>query len=92
MYADYDVTYLSHAVADLPVVLVGRRRSDRVMRPLGLRNVCATAARPSAAPKQSKPGQGRPPGPKNKHRAKRHDVGKTVKRAESIKKHQARRG
>jgi hypothetical protein len=27
-----------------------------------------------------------------KQRAKRHDVGKTVKRAESIKEHQARRG
>lgn len=38
-------------------------------------------ARPAAAPRPSKPGPGRPPGSKNKHRAKRHDVGKTVKRA-----------
>ena len=37
-------------------------------------------------------GPGRPPGSKNKHRAKRHDVGKTVKRAESIKEHKAQRG
>ncbi|WP_329611967.1 transposase [Streptomyces brevispora] len=27
----YDVAFLSHALADLPVVLVGRLRSDRVM-------------------------------------------------------------
>ncbi|MGW3874263.1 NF041680 family putative transposase [Streptomyces sp. NPDC005055] len=58
----------------------------------GFRNVRATAARPAAAPKPSKPGPGRPPGSKNKQRATRHDVGKTVKRAESIKEHQARRG
>ncbi|MEV3908053.1 hypothetical protein [Streptomyces canus] len=37
-------------------------------------------------------GTGRLPGSKNKHRAKRHDVDKTVKRAGSIKEHQARRG
>ncbi|MFF9779909.1 transposase [Streptomyces sp. NPDC013978] len=29
--AGYDVTYLSHALADLPVVLVRRLRSGRVM-------------------------------------------------------------
>jgi hypothetical protein len=58
----------------------------------GFRNVRATAARPAAAPKPSKPGPGRPPGSKNKHRTKRHDVGKTVNRTESIKEHQARRG
>ncbi|TQF01215.1 transposase [Kitasatospora acidiphila] len=58
----------------------------------GFRNVRAMTARPAAAPKPSRPGPGRPPGSKNKHRAKRHDVGKTVKRAESIKEHQAQRG
>ncbi|MFE9883326.1 zeta toxin family protein [Streptomyces sp. NPDC005784] len=58
----------------------------------GFRNVRATATRPAAAPKPSRPGLGRPAGSKNKHRAKCHDVGKTVKRAESIKEHQARRG
>ncbi|MGF6947120.1 hypothetical protein BKA18_006973 [Streptomyces auratus] len=31
MDAGYDVTYLSHVLADLPVVLVGRPRPDRVM-------------------------------------------------------------
>nr|WP_240508869.1 NF041680 family putative transposase [Streptomyces agglomeratus] len=31
MDAGYDVTYLSHSLRDLPVVLLGRLRSDRVM-------------------------------------------------------------
>jgi hypothetical protein len=31
MDSGYDVAYLTHALADLPVVLVGRLRSDRVM-------------------------------------------------------------
>jgi hypothetical protein len=31
MDSGYDVAYLSYALADLPVVLVGRLRSDRVM-------------------------------------------------------------
>ncbi|MEE1808184.1 NF041680 family putative transposase [Streptomyces sp. BE133] len=57
----------------------------------GFRNVRATTARPAAAPKPSRPGPGRPPGSKNKHRAKHHDVGKTLKRAESIKEHKAQR-
>ncbi|MDI9889404.1 transposase, partial [Streptomyces sp. HNM0645] len=50
------------------------------------------AARPATAPKPTRPGPGRPPGSKNKQRAKRHDVGKTIKRAESIKEHQTQRG
>ncbi|MGW2867593.1 NF041680 family putative transposase [Kitasatospora sp. NPDC001225] len=58
----------------------------------GFRNIRATATCPAAAPKPSRPGPGRPPGSKNKHRAKRHDVGKTVKRAKTIKKHQAHQG
>jgi len=58
----------------------------------GFRNIRATAARPSAAPKPSKPGPGRPPGSKNRQRATSHDVGKTAKPAESIKEYQARRG
>lgn len=58
----------------------------------GFRNLRATAACPAAAPQPSRPGPGRPPGSKNRQRAKRHDVGKTVKRAESIKEHQTRRG
>ncbi|MFB7668017.1 transposase, partial [Kitasatospora sp. NPDC056138] len=56
----------------------------------GFRNIRAMAACPAAAPKPSRPGPGRSPGSKNKHRAKRHGVGKTVKRAESIKEHQTR--
>ncbi|GDY60480.1 hypothetical protein SVIO_111030 [Streptomyces violaceusniger] len=56
----------------------------------GFRNVRATTARPATAPKPSRPGPGRPAGSKNKQRARHHDVGKTVKRAESIKEHQAR--
>ncbi|MER6539676.1 transposase, partial [Streptomyces sp900105755] len=56
------------------------------------RNVRATVTRPAAAPKPSRPGPGRPPGSKNKQHARRHSVGKTVKRAESIKEHQDRRG
>lgn len=58
----------------------------------GFRNVRATAARPASAPKPSRPGPGRPPGSKNKQRARHHDVGKTVKRAESVKEHQAQQG
>ncbi|GAA3482730.1 hypothetical protein GCM10018966_072620 [Streptomyces yanii] len=56
----------------------------------GFRNLRATAARPAAAPKPSRPGPGRPAGSKNKHRARHYGVGKTVKRAESIKANQAR--
>jgi hypothetical protein len=58
----------------------------------GFRNLRPTAARPAAAPKPSKPGPRRPPSSKNKHKAQRHDVGKTVKRAESIKGSAARSG
>ena len=42
-------------------------------------------ARPASAPKPGKPGPGRPPGSRNRHPATRHDVGKTVKRAETLK-------
>ena len=50
------------------------------------------AACPAAAPKPFRPRPRRPPGSKNKHWAKHHDVGKTVKRAETIKEHQASQG
>ena len=59
-----------------------RRLTPAIVR-RGFRNVRTTTARPAAAPKPSKPGPGRPPGTKNKHRAKHHDVGKTVKRTEA---------
>ncbi|OLO25752.1 transposase [Streptomyces sp. MNU77] len=39
---------------------------------------------PARAPKPSRPGPGRPPGSRNRHPATRHDVGKTVRRPESI--------
>ena len=39
----------------------------------------------ASAPKPGKRGPGRPPGSKNRHPAARHDVGKTVKRAETLK-------
>ena len=35
---------------------------------------------PASAPKPSRPGPGRPPGSKNKHHARRHDVGKNATR------------
>lgn len=38
-----------------------------------------------SAPKPSRPGPGRPTGSKNKHRARRHNVEKTAKRAKTIK-------
>ncbi|MDK1349215.1 NF041680 family putative transposase [Streptomyces sp. 378] len=73
-----------------------RRTEPRRLTPArvrrGFRNVRATTARPAAAPKPSRPGPGRPAGSKNKHRARHHDVGKTAKRAESIKEHRAQRG
>ncbi|MFJ4382655.1 NF041680 family putative transposase [Streptomyces albidoflavus] len=73
-----------------------RRTTPRRLTPArvrrGFRNIRATTAHPAAAPKPSPPGPGRPPGSKNTHRATRHSVGKTVKRAESIKEHQAAAG
>jgi hypothetical protein len=48
------------------------RRGFRFLRP--------KAAQPASAPKPSHPGPGRPPGVTNRHRAPRHDVGKTVTR------------
>ncbi|MGB9998724.1 NF041680 family putative transposase [Streptomyces pseudogriseolus] len=68
-----------------------RRTEPRRLTPArvrrGFRNVRAAASRPATAPKPSRPSPGRPPGSRNKQRARHHDVGKTVKRAESIKEH-----
>ncbi|RXS85706.1 transposase, partial [Streptomyces sp. TM32] len=58
----------------------------------GFRNLRRKAARPAAAPKPSRPGPGRPPGSRNKHKTRPQPVGKTVKRAETIKEHKQRRG
>ncbi|MFD5392150.1 transposase, partial [Streptomyces sp. NPDC127074] len=42
------------------------------------RNIRPTAASPAGAPKPSRPGPGRPPGTRNRHRATRHDVGRVL--------------
>ncbi|MFE5126227.1 NF041680 family putative transposase [Streptomyces sp. NPDC056669] len=44
----------------------------------GFRNIRPTAASPAGAPKPSRPGPGRPPGTRNRHRATRHDVGRVL--------------
>jgi DDE superfamily endonuclease len=62
----------------------GRLTPARVRR--GFRNIRQNLPDLASAPKPAKPGPGRPPGPKNRHPATRHDVGKTVKREESNKK------
>lgn len=46
----------------------------------GFRHLRAKTGQPASAPKPSRPGSGRPPGVKNRHRATRHDVGKTTTR------------
>ncbi|MDQ0938305.1 NF041680 family putative transposase [Streptomyces sp. V1I1] len=50
----------------------------------GFRNIRAHILCPARVPKPNGTGPGRPPGAKNKHRAPRYDVGKTVKRAETL--------
>jgi hypothetical protein len=76
--AGYDLTRLAWLLRDLPVEVLGRLRSDRVMYlPV-----------PPRLPGTS----GRPPGSKNRRPATRHDVGKTVKRAEPSKKTRRQKG
>jgi hypothetical protein len=62
----------------------GRLTPARVRR--GFRNIRQALPGLASAPKPGKPGPGRPPGSKNRHPATRHDVGKTLKRGETIKK------
>ncbi|MGW3926444.1 NF041680 family putative transposase, partial [Streptomyces sp. NPDC005093] len=73
-----------------------RRTEPRRLTPArvrrGFRNIRATTTSPAAAPKPSHPGPGRPTGSKNQHRAPHHSVGKTIKRAESIKEHRGQTG
>jgi DDE superfamily endonuclease len=57
----------------------GRLTPARVRR--GFRHLRAKITLPAGAPKPSRPGPGRPPGVPNRHRAPRHDVGKTATRA-----------
>ena len=61
----------------------GRLTPARVRR--GFRNIRQALPDLASAPKPGKPGPGRPPGSKNRRPATRHDVGKTVKRAENKK-------
>ena len=63
----------------------GRLTPARVRR--GFRHIRQTLPDLASAPKPGKPGPGRPPGSKNRQPATRHDVGKTVKRDDSKKKH-----
>jgi len=51
----------------------------------GFRNIRQALPDLASAPKPGKPGPGRPPGSKNRRPATRHDVGRTVKRAETKK-------
>ncbi|MCZ4103710.1 MULTISPECIES: NF041680 family putative transposase [Streptomyces] len=68
----------------------GALTPTRVRR--GFRNIRPHLPCPARVPKPSRPGPGRPPGSKNRHPATRHDVGKTVKRPETlIERDQARR-
>lgn len=75
-----------------PAVTTEPRRLTPARIRRGSHNLCVTAACPARAPDPSRSGPGSPPGSKNKQRARRHNVGKTVKRAESIKEHQAQQG
>ncbi len=50
----------------------------------GFRNIRPHLGSPARAPKPTRPGPGRPPGYKNQHPATRYDVGKTVKRPETL--------
>ncbi|MFF3584966.1 NF041680 family putative transposase [Streptomyces mirabilis] len=61
----------------------GRLTPARVRR--GFRNIRAHIACPTRVPKPRGVGPGRAPGAKNKRRAPRYDVGKTVKRPETLK-------
>ena len=77
--AGYDVTRLAFLLADLPVELLGRLRSDRVLyfpAPPRAPGIRAKITCPAGAPKPGKPGPGRLPGSKNRRPAARHDVGK----------------
>jgi hypothetical protein len=60
----------------------GRLTPARVRR--GFRNLRAHLPCPTRAPKPSHPGPGRPTGSKNRRPATRYDVGKTVRRPETI--------
>jgi hypothetical protein len=56
----------------------GRLTPARVRR--GFRNIRAALPCPAGAPKPGKPGPGRPPGSQNRRPARRHNVGKNLKK------------
>jgi hypothetical protein len=58
----------------------------------GFRHLRVTTSSPASAPKPCHPGPGRPPGVRNRHRAPRYDVGKTVKRDRDSSSDQQVRG
>lgn len=58
----------------------------------GFRNLHPTITRPTAAPKPSRPGPGRPSGSPNPHPATRYEVGKTVKRDHTLEQHRNHTG
>jgi hypothetical protein len=68
----------------------GRLTPARVRR--GFRHLRPKITLPASAPKSSRPGPGRPPGIPNHRRAPRHDVGKTVTRAQTLTAHQQIKG
>ncbi len=49
----------------------------------GFRNLHAKVPSPARAPQPPRPGPGRPPGSKNRHRASRHDVGRVLATGEA---------
>ncbi len=59
----------------------GRLTPARARR--GFRNLRPNLLCPARAPKPTRPGPGRPPGPKNRHPATHYDVGKTAIRSET---------
>ena len=58
----------------------------------GFRNIRGKTTLPARAPKPSRPGPGRPPGPRNRQPAPRYNVGKTVKRDRTLTAHQQATG
>lgn len=78
----------------LPLTVDQRKPWEKTSRPgttltptrvrRGFRNIRPHLGSPARAPKPSRPGPGRPPGIPNRHRPTCHDVGKTVKRPETL--------
>ena len=58
----------------------------------GFRHLRPKIAHPASAPKPTRPGPGRPPGTPNRQPAPRYHVGKTTKRATSLKAHRQKTG